>query len=451
MGGDEVHRGRRPVAGRSVQVGRAGQAGAEIGQHAIVATPERPHGVSELPVPFDPAGREAADVVRVGLRDVPRLRDQLHLGHDRVLVHRIEEVGQASERAVLPGQRRRQVEPVAVDPVFGHPEPQRVQHEPQAVRMAEVETVPGAGRVEVVRQVARHQPVVAGVVQPAEAERRTVLVALGGVVEHDVEQHLEAGRMQRLHHSLELGHLTAEPPGPDLRRVGRVRREVADRVVAPVVDLAGGGEDAVGQRLVHRQQLDGGDAKPGEVLQHRGMREAGVRAAQLRGHVGMPCGDSLHVGLVDHGARVRRAWRGRRNPSRTRCRPRSTAAWRRQSRRRWSRAATAPNGRPRRSPARTGPAAVWPDCTGVPHPGRTARRRGSRTAGQGRRPERSPARRPRRTPASAVAPRACLVEQAQHDRGSDVRRHGERRPAVVRTCAQRHRNERARPDLSHRA
>ena len=72
---------------------------------------------------------------------------------------------------------------------------------------------------------------------PRNDEHRPEVVALGGVVVDDVEDHLDAGAVQRLHHPLELAHLLAARAG---RGVERVRREVADRAVAPVVRQARG-------------------------------------------------------------------------------------------------------------------------------------------------------------------------------------------------------------------
>jgi hypothetical protein len=56
------------------------------------------------------------------------------------------------------------------------------------------------------------------------------VVALGGVVVDDVEDHLDAGRCSA-HHGLELGDLLAA----GRRRVAGVGGEEPDRVVAPVV------------------------------------------------------------------------------------------------------------------------------------------------------------------------------------------------------------------------
>ena len=72
---------------------------------------------------------------------------------------------------------------------------------------------------------------------PAEAERRPVVVAFGGVVEHHVENHLDARPVQRLDHVAELVD-RAERVLP--RAVRLVRREERDRRVAPVVDQPGG-------------------------------------------------------------------------------------------------------------------------------------------------------------------------------------------------------------------
>ena len=65
------------------------------------------------------------------------------------------------------------------------------------------------------------------------------------------------------------------------RRVLVVRREVADRVVAPVVAQAALEQRRVLHELVDRQQLDGGDAELLQVLDGHRVRHAGVGAAQI--------------------------------------------------------------------------------------------------------------------------------------------------------------------------
>ena len=130
---------------------------------------------------------------------------------------------------------------------------------------------------------------------PAKAQRRAPLVALGRVVEDDVEDHLEAGAVQRPHHATKLVHLSAAV----LRRVAVVRGEVADRLVAPVVAQSALHQLRVVDELVHRQELDRGDAEALQVSQRGGMREAGVGAAKFAGHAGVQLGEALDVDLVE--------------------------------------------------------------------------------------------------------------------------------------------------------
>ncbi len=77
-------------------------------------------------------------------------------------------------------------------------------------RMFSVLPVPGV--VHVVAAVVGIEPVVRGVVDALERQHRPEMVALGGVVVDDVEDHLDAGVVQRLHQLLELLHLLAALP-----------------------------------------------------------------------------------------------------------------------------------------------------------------------------------------------------------------------------------------------
>ncbi len=86
--------------------------------------------------------------------------------------------------------------------------------------MAHPHAVSGTGVVHVVTRVVLDEPVVGGVVDAAETQHRTHVVALGRVVVHDVEDHLDAGVVQVLHHQLELLDLLARAGGD---RIGIVR------------------------------------------------------------------------------------------------------------------------------------------------------------------------------------------------------------------------------------
>jgi hypothetical protein len=161
-----------------------------------------------LPVPLRPHRREVAHLV-AAFADVPRLGDQLHLAHHGVLLDEVEKGRQAVDVVELAGQRGREVEPEAVHVHLGHPVAQRVHDQLEAARVAGVEAVAGTRGVVVVARVVGRQAVVRRVVDALEAQHRAEVVALGGVVVDDVEDHFDAGLVQGSHHRLELLHLLA--------------------------------------------------------------------------------------------------------------------------------------------------------------------------------------------------------------------------------------------------
>src|ERR1700677_4625165 len=98
------------------------------------------------------------------------------------------------------------------------------------MRMAHVEAVTAAGVVQVTPGFPVIEAVVRRVVDAAETERRAHVVALGRVVVDHVEDDLDAGLVQLLHHRLELADLLTALAGAG---IAVVRREEADRVIAP--------------------------------------------------------------------------------------------------------------------------------------------------------------------------------------------------------------------------
>ncbi len=294
VGDDEVDAGERATTGLLVEVRGAGDPGGELAQRRLAA-PEVAHRVPVGAVPLGPLRREAADLVAAGA-DVPGLGDQLDLADHRVLLHELEEGRQPVHLVELPGQGGGEVEAEAVDVHLGDPVAQRVHDQLQRVRVPHVERVAGAGVVHVVPLVVLDHPVVGLVVDALHAQRRTEVVALRGVVVDHVEDHLDAGRVQGLDHRLELLHLLAELTGGGV--VG-VRGEEAEGVVAPVVAQALVEQRGVVDELVHRHQLDRGDAELGEVLDDGRVGDAGVRAAHVLRHVRVQLGEPLDVGLVD--------------------------------------------------------------------------------------------------------------------------------------------------------
>ncbi len=177
------------------------------------------------------------------------------------------------------------------------PVAQRVHDQPQHARLDRVERVARARVVHVVPRVVRVQAVVRRVVDAAKRQRRPELASLRGVVVDDVEDHLDARAVQGLDHALELAHLLAAGARG---RVARVRREVADRAVAPVVRQAALADELLLGDVMDRQELDGGDAESGEVLDRRLGGQARIRAAQVVAHARVGLREAAHVDLVDH-------------------------------------------------------------------------------------------------------------------------------------------------------
>ena len=283
------------AAVRLVQVARTGEPARELGDRRVTA-PEVAHRVAVHAVPLGPEDREVPHLVAAGA-DVPRLRDQLHLREDRVLMDHVEERREPVDVVELSREGGREVEAEAVDVALRHEVPQRVHDQPQHRGVDGVERVPGPREVHVVPRVVRHEPVVRGVVHALERERGPEVAPLGRVVVDHVEDHLDPRAVERLDHPLELAHLLAARPGC---RVPGVRREEADRRVSPVVREPPRDEEVLVGDVVHRQQLDRGDAEPAEVVDRRLRGEARVGAPQVLSHAGHPLGEPLDVQLVDH-------------------------------------------------------------------------------------------------------------------------------------------------------
>ncbi len=232
VSGDEVDAVGGQLATPLVEVGAAAHAEGDRSHQPGVALHEAPDVVAVMPVPLRPPGRrEATDLVQAAR--VPRLGDDLGVGEDRGELDAPQRGGHRHLGTVLaPGEDRPEVEAEAVDVVLPHPVLQALDDELGDHRVVGVQGVAAPRVVHVVLLVGRVQVVVGLVGQAPEADRGAVVVPLPGVVEHHVEDHLDAGPVQRLHHVAELAQVAA------LFRLGAVvglGREVPVRVVAPVV------------------------------------------------------------------------------------------------------------------------------------------------------------------------------------------------------------------------
>ena len=308
-GGETVVRGdeadRRQGGAFAEEVAAADEPGGDLAhaRAAHLAPRERPGvgepevtgRVAEAVVPLRPGPRELPRAPAVG-PEVPRLGDVQHPREHGVLAQRDEEgVVRLVAEVVTAAERDGQVVAEAVDVDLVDPVAQRVEHHLEDDRVGEVERVAAAGDVDVVPLLV--EPVPRAAAETAPREGRPADALLGGVVVDDVEQDLDAGGVEQLDHALELAqHLVRV----GVARVGRVRGEEAQRVVAPVVGQAEVDEVRLVGEGVHRQQLDGRHAEGAQVLDGHRVAQAGVGAAQVLGDPWQPSRHLAHVHLVDH-------------------------------------------------------------------------------------------------------------------------------------------------------
>ena len=119
----------------------------------------------------------------------------------------VEERAELVDLVQLARQRAGEIEAEAVDVHLDDPVAQAVHDELQHARVAHVQRVAAAGEVHVVARVVRRA---AGsrtlLSMPRSESVGPEVVAFGRVVVDDVEDHLDAGGVQRADHRLELAH-----------------------------------------------------------------------------------------------------------------------------------------------------------------------------------------------------------------------------------------------------
>ena len=119
--------------------------------------------------------------------------------------------------------------------------------------MREVECIPAAREVVVVAGLVREKPIIRGVVDAAETQSRTEVIAFGGMVVDNVEDDFDAGVMQSRHGRSKCIERS-------IRGVTRIGREKAQRIVAPIVAEAALNQMSIIDKSVDRQQFKCGDA-----------------------------------------------------------------------------------------------------------------------------------------------------------------------------------------------
>src|SRR5215475_5393493 len=98
--------------------------------------------------------------------------------------------------------------------------------------MNQIQAVTRAGEIEIEPGIFRVQPVVGGIIDSAETERRAKMVPFSGVIVNHIENYFDASSVQAAHHRFELGDLLAHLPTAG---IFSMRSEKAYCVIAPVI------------------------------------------------------------------------------------------------------------------------------------------------------------------------------------------------------------------------
>ena len=237
MAGEEVHAG---IVARvivvvvgieaAVEVAGAGDAPGGLPGVPVISLQISPQGIPVASVPLRPAlaGGELPHLVEPAC--VPGLRDQLHVPQDRVGGQKLQQRRVVQGRAVLmPPQDAGQVEAEAVDAVAHRPVAQAFQDQLADDGVVAVQGIAAAAEIIVI--AARREHIVHLVVEALEAEGGPLLVALGSVIEHHVQDHFYAVVVEGLDQHLQLIVLVGFLIG-DIVGVGG---KEAHRIIAPVV------------------------------------------------------------------------------------------------------------------------------------------------------------------------------------------------------------------------
>ena len=214
MDDDEIDAlGRR--CGAPEHVARTGDSGRDLAAQPGIAAPETARGVAKAVVPVGEGGAELAEAI-AARADVPGLGDEARVGEYGIGGERLKERRLGIEAGVAAAERVREVEAKAIEAAMDHPALERANRHVDDQRAVEREAIAGAGIVDVELRIVRIQPEPGRVVEAAERQGRTQLVALAVVVEDDIENGLHARRMQRIGRCANLG-----PTAGSQARIGR--------------------------------------------------------------------------------------------------------------------------------------------------------------------------------------------------------------------------------------
>ena len=276
-----------------VEIARSRDAVSKIAYNPAVSLPERSHRVAIAIVPLRPTHGEVSHLV-TAFSQIPGFGDQFHLREHRILMNDVEKCPEPVDFMQFAGKRGGKVEAEAIHVHLQSPVAQAVHDQLENARMLHIQRVSSSRIIRVVARIIGDEAVVGAVIDALEREGRTHLIAFRRVVVNHVQNHLQAGGVQRLHHGLEFSDRTR-------RQVTRLERKKADGVISPIVSQAAFHQLTIVHKTMHGHEFDRSHSQPRQVFDHRCGSQCRVGPAQMRRNIRMTLGESLDVHFVDQG------------------------------------------------------------------------------------------------------------------------------------------------------
>ena len=297
---DQIDRRRRPFAIAGKEIAGGGEALGEVTQRHVLLQPETARGIAKMVVPFGKQRREVPHLI-TALANIPGFGNQLERRQYRVAANGLKQRRVLTKFRRTP-HHRRQVEAKTIDVAFINPKAQALQCILHHARMTEVERVTAAGPVVIIAVVP--DPIIAAVIDTAQGDCRPFKIDFRAMVQHDIEDHLDARRVQRLHRIAELIERPLRLAG-----VARLQRKQRQRVVAPVVAQPHPLQARFAGELRHRHQLQRGNTQTAKIIDHQRVAQRLIGAADRLRQLRMQPGQPFDVGFINDRFAPRRARR----------------------------------------------------------------------------------------------------------------------------------------------
>ena len=192
----------------------------------VVTPPEAANIIAVLVIPFGKSSGELANLI-AARADIPWLHDELETLQHGVLCNGCKQRRMGIKPRRSAPQCRPQIKAETVYAGFNCPSAQGIHRKPHHWQAIAGQNISAACIVDIRARVIRLQPIVTGVVETAQRDRRPQRIPLAGVVEHNINNNLNARTVQLRDGCANLN--------PATRRQMRCWRTPANRVITPVV------------------------------------------------------------------------------------------------------------------------------------------------------------------------------------------------------------------------